>query len=110
MKNVVKLQNYYLPWELEREIDRFVQYYNHERVHESLDNLTPELLLEDTLDADPNVEKERLGEAYFFIGQYHIVRGQDFKAKENLQKCVATSDHGIIRSAALMELERFKRE
>lgn len=42
MKNVVKLQNYYLPWELEREIDRFVQYYNHERVHESLDNLTPE--------------------------------------------------------------------
>jgi putative transposase len=34
MKNIVKLQNYYLPWEL-------VQYYNHERVHESLDNLTP---------------------------------------------------------------------
>jgi transposase InsO family protein len=42
MKNVVKLQNYYLPWELEREIDRFVGYYNRERVHESLDNLTPE--------------------------------------------------------------------
>jgi LPS O-antigen subunit length determinant protein (WzzB/FepE family) len=42
MKNVVKLKNYYLPWELEREIGRFVEYYNHERVHESLDNLTPE--------------------------------------------------------------------
>jgi len=41
LKNVVKLQNYYLPWELEREIGRFVHYYNHERVHESLDNLTP---------------------------------------------------------------------
>ena len=41
MKNVVKLQNYYLPWELEAELERFVRYYNHERVHESLNNLTP---------------------------------------------------------------------
>ena len=41
MKNVVKLQNYYLPWELEQEVERFVEYYNHRRVHESLHNLTP---------------------------------------------------------------------
>ena len=41
MKNVVKLQNYYSPEELEREIAQFVEYYNNERVHESLDNLTP---------------------------------------------------------------------
>jgi putative transposase len=41
MKNIIKLQNYYLPWELEQEIDLFVSYYNHERVHESLDNMTP---------------------------------------------------------------------
>ena len=41
MKNVVKLRNYYLPWELEQEIGRFIHYYNHERVHESLNNLTP---------------------------------------------------------------------
>jgi transposase InsO family protein len=41
MKNVVKLRNYDLPWELEHEIGRFVRYYNHERVHEALDNLTP---------------------------------------------------------------------
>jgi len=41
MKNVVKLRNYYLPEEMEREIARFVEYYNHERVHESLDNVTP---------------------------------------------------------------------
>jgi hypothetical protein len=41
LKNVVKLRNYYLPWELEEEIGRFVHYYNHQRVHESLDNLTP---------------------------------------------------------------------
>ena len=41
MKNIVKLQNYYFPWELEQEIKAFVDYYNHERVHESLDNMTP---------------------------------------------------------------------
>jgi transposase InsO family protein len=41
LKNVVKLRNYYLPWELEKEIGGFVQYYNHQRVHESLDNVTP---------------------------------------------------------------------
>jgi len=41
MKNVVKLRNYYLPDELEREIGRFVDHYNNERVHESLDNVTP---------------------------------------------------------------------
>jgi transposase InsO family protein/transposase-like protein len=41
MKNIIKLQNYYLPWELEKEINAFVEYYNHERVHESLDNMTP---------------------------------------------------------------------
>ena len=41
MKNVVKLQNYYLQEELEREITRFVECYNNERVHESLDNVTP---------------------------------------------------------------------
>ena len=35
------LENYYLPWELEHQIGRFVDYYNHRRVHESLDNLTP---------------------------------------------------------------------
>jgi transposase InsO family protein len=41
LKNVVTLRNYYLPWELEQEIGRFVEHYNHERVHESLDNVTP---------------------------------------------------------------------
>ncbi len=41
MKNVVKLQNYHFPWELEQEIGRFVEYYNHHRYHESLNNVTP---------------------------------------------------------------------
>lgn len=42
MKNVVTLQTYFFPWELEMEIGRFVDHYNHRRVHESLNNLTPE--------------------------------------------------------------------
>jgi putative transposase len=41
MKNVVKLENYYLPGELELSIGNFVEHYNHKRYHESLDNLTP---------------------------------------------------------------------
>jgi len=41
MKNVVKLENYYYPWELEQAIANWVQHYNHERYHESLDNVTP---------------------------------------------------------------------
>jgi putative transposase len=41
IKNEINLQKYYLPWELEQEIARFVSYYNNERYHESLDNVTP---------------------------------------------------------------------
>ena len=41
MKNVIKLQNYYFPGELERTLGKFVTYYNNVRYHESLDNVTP---------------------------------------------------------------------
>lgn len=41
LKNIVTLQHYYAPWELEQEIERFVHWYNEERYHESLQNLTP---------------------------------------------------------------------
>jgi transposase InsO family protein len=41
MKNVVKLQHYHFPWELEAALRDFVGYYNNERFHESLDNVTP---------------------------------------------------------------------
>ena len=41
MKNIVNLQNYFLPGHLETEIATFVNYYNHQRYHESLNNLTP---------------------------------------------------------------------
>ncbi len=41
MKNVVKLEHYHFPWELEASIREFVRYYNDRRYHESLDNCTP---------------------------------------------------------------------
>ena len=41
MKNVVKLQNYYFPWEWEQEISRFVDYYNNHLYHEALNNVAP---------------------------------------------------------------------
>ena len=41
MKNRILLENYYLPGDLERQIEAFVDYYNNQRYHESLGNLTP---------------------------------------------------------------------
>ena len=41
MKSVVKLDHYYCPEELVEALKNFVNYYNNERYHESLDNVTP---------------------------------------------------------------------
>jgi len=41
LKNRILLENYYLPGELEAQIEDFVEHYNHRRYHESLSNLTP---------------------------------------------------------------------
>ncbi|WP_063311438.1 IS3 family transposase, partial [Pseudovibrio sp. Ad26] len=41
MKNRILLENYYMPGDLEAQIERFVDYYNHHRYHESLSNVTP---------------------------------------------------------------------
>ena len=41
LKSHILLENYYLPGDLERAVDNFVEHYNHRRYHESLDNLTP---------------------------------------------------------------------
>lgn len=41
MKNEINLQKYYMPWELEQEIEQFIDYYNNRRYHESLNNVAP---------------------------------------------------------------------
>jgi putative transposase len=75
MKNVVKLEHYYLPGQLKRAIGQFVHHYNHERYHESLDNVTP---------------------ADMYYGRYHqiidqraIIKQQTLQQRrcENLEQC-----------------------
>ena len=41
LKNIVKMQHYYSPSQLREAIAGFVNYYNNQRYHESLDNMTP---------------------------------------------------------------------
>src|SRR3984893_2284364 len=41
LKNRILLENYYLPGDLEAQIEAFVADYNHLRYHESIANLTP---------------------------------------------------------------------
>lgn len=41
MKNIVKLNHYYTKWDLEQAIAQYIDHYNNERYHESLDNVTP---------------------------------------------------------------------
>ncbi len=41
LKNRILLENYFLPGDLEAQIEAFVDHYNHRRCHESLRNHTP---------------------------------------------------------------------
>ncbi|WP_281824308.1 IS3-like element ISSsp2 family transposase [Sphingobium sp. BS19] len=41
LKNRILLENYFLPGDLEAQIEAFVEHYNHQRYHESLANVTP---------------------------------------------------------------------
>jgi putative transposase len=41
LKNRILLENYFLPADLERQIEAFVEHYNLRRYHESLNNVTP---------------------------------------------------------------------
>jgi putative transposase len=41
LKNRILLDNYFFPADLEAQIERFVDHYNHRRYHESINNLAP---------------------------------------------------------------------
>ena len=41
LKNRILLENYFLPGDLQAQIEVFVEHYNHRRYHESLGNVTP---------------------------------------------------------------------
>ena len=85
MKNVEKLEHYYYPWDLENAIKQFVHYYNHERYHQSLDNIKP---------------------ADMFFGSYHEIMDRRAVIKveilqqrriENLSHCVNQWNRAIMQ-------------
>ena len=41
LKNRILLENYFMPGDLEQNIEAFIEHYNHHRYHESINNLTP---------------------------------------------------------------------
>jgi transposase InsO family protein len=41
LKNRILLESYYLPGDLEAQIEAFVDHYNYQRYHESINNVTP---------------------------------------------------------------------
>lgn len=38
---MINLEHYYYPWELKERLEGFVNYYNYERYHESINYITP---------------------------------------------------------------------
>ena len=98
MKNVVKLENYYFPWELEAALRDFVAYYNNQRYHEALDNVTP-------------------ADAYF--GRWNQILSKRGKIKrrwllnrfswaDDARSCATRSNHGqgLLRDGLLIEIPR----
>ena len=69
MKNVIKLEHYYSPSQLEQALREFVRYYNYERYHESLDNVTP--------------AEVYFGTAYKKIKQRSITKIKTLNARKN---------------------------
>jgi len=66
MKNVVKLEKYYMPEQLISAIDEFVENYNYHRYHESLENCTP---------------------ANVLLGQHHdIIRKRQLLKQKSMRK------------------------
>ncbi len=62
LKNRILLENYYLPGNLEAQIEAFVEHYHHRRYHESLNNITP-------------------ADAYFGRGQTILLKRERIKRK-----------------------------
>ena len=62
LKNRILLENYYLQGDLEAQIKAFVEYYNHRRYHESLNNIAP-------------------ADAYFGRGQTILLKRERIKRK-----------------------------
>jgi transposase InsO family protein len=67
MKNIIKLEQYNSPEELAAHIAEFVNHYNNQRYHESLNNITP-------------------ADVYFGRGQEILARREDIKQRTLLKR------------------------
>lgn len=67
LKNRILLDNYFLPGDLAQQIEAFIDHYNHQRYHESLQNLTP-------------------ADVYFGRGQLILERRKNIKANTFKQR------------------------
>jgi len=89
MKNVVKLQNYYLPGDLERELEAFVAWYNTERYHESLENLTPEDVY--------------VGRGREILVQRQLLKMQTLRNRRCYNRGLAVTEKAVIRPSQVRE-------
>ena len=55
LKNRILLENYFLPGDLEQQIESFVEHYNHERYHESLKTSRPPMSTSAGLSLSPGL-------------------------------------------------------
>jgi len=74
MKSVLMLENYFSPEELERKIAHWVNYYNNQRYHEAINNLTP-------ADMFFGRDKQKLQERETIKRLTMIKRKRDYKLK-----------------------------
>jgi transposase InsO family protein len=89
MKNLINLDNYYLPWQLEHQIGCFVEYYNNHRVHEALDNLTP-----------ADVYHGRAGE---ISAARNLVKEQTMRQRRRLNLGLTAVREPVVRPAELRD-------
>ena len=74
----ILLENYYLPGDLETQIEAFVGHYNHHRYHESLGNLTP-------------------ADVYFGRGQTILLKREKIKQKDATNPALAIPQNRRIK-------------
>jgi lipoprotein NlpI len=75
-----------------------------------LGEASPDRVLEAAKRADPKAQRELVCEAYYYIGQGLVVRGQRDKAIGMLQAAVAGGPTSVVEySGALAELKRLRR-
>ncbi|HTY76709.1 MAG TPA: tetratricopeptide repeat protein [Candidatus Bathyarchaeia archaeon] len=76
-----------------------------------LDKTTPQAVIDATRDPDPQVQRERQCEAYFYIGEYLLIHDQRAEAARMLQAAAATGLNSLFEySSAKAELRNLAKQ